>query len=396
MRGTGSAGRRERCGYRQSSGLPAALGAPGIGGALRRWVPGRTDGPAEVPGPRAPFSTPRPRKNPAPGAEGGPLPVKPIGSPRTPSSAEPPLRPPPCAAPAAPAAPRIFRAAPGTGREEAATEALPGPPRRRIGGTGSRDAVPGRTGRTRVLFFNPKRKTPRADRGGGAGRGAANVRGAQREGLRPCAAGAVRGGRDVGGTRGPRQHRIHGVFCWGSVGSDPPGTHRRPHRPSNPPHPPPPQIPAFPPRSQLRAALFAAPRTQPPLCRPRCRGREVGPPPRFVPFLRPLPPRYSWPRGRRGAQIAAFRSCRRAQCADNAALPSPPRFYNPPPPPRAGARGVPRGGHLQSNTRSPQLRSAAPTSGPPVPAVGVPIPAASGLRPRPPQLRPFYSPFPWK
>ena len=163
-----------------------------------------------------------------------------------------------------------------------------------------------------------------------------------------------------------------------------------------PPHPPLPQIPAFPPRSQLRAALFAAPRTQPPLCRPRCRGREVGPPPRFVPFLRPLPPRYSWPRGRRGAQIAAFRSCRRAQCADNAALPSPPRFYNPPPRPGQVHGGVPRGGHLQSNTRSPQLRSAAPTSGPPVPAVGVPIPAASGLRPRPPQLRPFYSPFPWK
>lgn len=358
MRGTGSAGRRERCGYRQSSGLPAALGAPGIGGALRRWVPGRTDGPAEVPGLRAPFSTPRPRKNPAPGAEGGPLPVKPIGSPRTPSSAEPPLRPPPCAAPAAPAAPRIFRAAPGTGREEAATEALPGPPRRRIGGTGSRDAVPGRTGRTRVLFFNPKRKTPRADRGGGAGRGAANVRGAQREGLRPCAAGAVRGGRDVGGTRGPRQHRNHGVFCWGSVGSDPPGTHRRPHRPSNPPHPPPPQIPAFPPGPNSEP-LCSRPHAHSPLCAARGvgGGRSAPPPFRFVPFLRPLPPRYSWPRGRRGAQIAAFRSCRRAQCADNAALPSPPRFYNPPPRP-GQVHGGSRGGDTSKATRVPRSSAA--------------------------------------
>lgn len=75
--GSGQAGeRRTGSGNRTATGCAGRGSGAGSGrargyrelGALRRWgVPGRADGPSEVPGPRARFSTPRPRKKPRTG-----------------------------------------------------------------------------------------------------------------------------------------------------------------------------------------------------------------------------------------------------------------------------------------------------------------------------------------
>ena len=158
--------------------------------------------------------------------------------------------------------------------------------------------------------------------------------------------------------------------------------------PLQPPPSPPSPNPSVPPPVPTQSRFVRGPTHTAPFVPPAVSGAGGRPPPRFVPFLRPLPPRYSWPRGRRGAQIAAFRSCRRAQCADNAALPSPPRFYNPPPAP-GRCTGGPAGGTPPKQHAFPAAPQRCAHLGTPSAGCGGPNPRGVGAAAAPPTAEAF-------